>query len=227
MALTTAAQVKQFLSITTATEDSFFDIVLPAVEAEVKIFLDRDIESQSYVDYYGGNGTRVLCLNEYPVTSVTDVREDAQGYFGSVTNSFGTDTVLVSGEDYVLAKDGRNQLAEVGRLIRLNGVWPCRYEWKRGLLTAAVKPGIGNIKVTYTAGYAANAIPKDLQMGIWLLVAQIRLARKRGGMVYSGESLAEYSYSLQQMAKEQLELGTAAQLLSRYRRIRSRHKVLT
>jgi hypothetical protein len=225
VALTTVSAVQQYTGIAD-TEKALLEILLPAVETAVKKFIDRDIESQSYVDWYGGNNTTILLLNEYPVTSLTEIREDSTGFFGSVAGSFGTETILVSGIDYALIKDGRNQLAEVGRVMRINGVWPGRYEYKRGLLTTALKPGIGNIKVTYTAGYAANAIPKDIQLACWQLCARLRQMRK-SGQLYASESLAEYAYNLHQLVLDKLIVGDVAQLLSRYRRVRDRHKVLS
>lgn len=226
--LTDVTSVKAFLSITNTTEDPFLDILVPAVDAAVKKYLDRDIEQTSYVDYYGGNNTVILTLNEAPVISVSEVKEDVTAYYGSVAGTFGSTTILTSGVDYTVVRDGRNGLIEVGRLQRLNGcVWPCRWEYQAGLLTAVRKPGLGNIKVTYTAGYAQGSIPRDLQLACWLLAARIRLVRKRGGLLPQSESLAEYSYSLQQLVQQQLQLGTVEQLLSRYRRVRQRHKVLT
>ena len=227
MALTTVGNVKTFIGLTTTADDAFLDLVLPAVEAEVKKYIDRDIESTSYVDWYGGNWSNILSLNEFPVTSISEVKEDLQGGSGAITGSFSSTTILTAGSDYTTVKDGRNQLIETGRLFRMNGVWQGWYRRKGGLLTPTRVPSEGTIKVTYTAGYAAGAIPKDIQMAVWSLCAQIRQARKRGGQPISSESLAEYSYSLSQMNWNELILGTVKQLLSRYRRIRSRHRVLS
>jgi len=225
MALTTVTAIKTHLGLTTTDEDTFLQQSLEAVEATIKKLIDRDIESQSYTDFYCGTGNKILILNEYPVTAVSEVREDDGGYWGSVTDSFGTSTVLTSGVDYSLVLDGRGSTAGTGRLYRINGVWSSRWEGKRGLLTAGVKPGAGNIRVTYTAGYASNAIPKDLQLAVWLIVAQIRAARGRGQFLQS-ERLGEYQYQLAQLSETFLRAASVEQILARYRRVRDRVKPL-
>jgi hypothetical protein len=220
-------EVKTFLkkSLADTSEDALLKQIIGAVDAEAKKFFDRQIEQATYTDYYDGNNSRVLLLNEYPVTSVASVYEDTTAYWGSVTSSFGTTTLLTSGIDYALALDGRNGVAEAGRIFKLTGVWSGRWDYRRGNLGATIKPMPGSIKVTYTAGYASGAIPQDIKLGLWQVCSQVRATIPKGYLLQS-ESLGEYSYALAALAVTYLRMGTTEQLLSRYRRVRERFKPL-
>ncbi len=169
MAISNREKVKNFIGITTNKEDAFLDQLVPAVDAVIKHSLRRDIEQQVYTEYYNGNGTRVLVLNEYPVltSAAVSVWWDDLGYWGQAPGSFDpVASLLTQGMDYAVVLDLANSKA-APKLYRINGVWQCRYETKRGMLTSALKPGAGNIKVTYTAGYPPGGIPQDLQMAFW------------------------------------------------------------
>ena len=99
MALINLTEVKTFLGISLAstTEDGFLGLVINAVDAEAKKYFDRQIETATYTDeYYCGTNNHILCLNEYPVTSVTSVRIDESGFWGTVSGSFATATALTS-----------------------------------------------------------------------------------------------------------------------------------
>lgn len=224
MALTSVAALKTHLGVSSTTEDAFLGQLLPAVESAFAKFTDRVLEKTTYTEYYSGRGTPVILLREYPVISVTSVHLDTGGYYGSVTDSFGAETLLVSGTDYALVKDGRAGSAETGRLLRIGNVWPVRYDVRPGLLSYATKPCPGCIKVVYLAGY--NPIPLDVQLAIWQVCAQLRAGREYG-RPYSAEHYEEYSYSLEAQAASAWKVGEPAQIIARYRRITPRHEVLS
>src|SRR5580693_6442479 len=113
MAIITVPEVKIFIGID-LTDDSEIDFLtqtVKAVDAAVKKFLDRDIEQNTYVDYYNGNNSKILILNEYPIANaaaVTSVYMDNQGGWGQIPGSFDPTTQLVLGQDYAVVLDQKN-----------------------------------------------------------------------------------------------------------------------
>jgi hypothetical protein len=78
-------------------------------------------------------------LQQLPVRSITEVREDATGYFGQVAGSFASNTVLQPGGDYFL-KTEQDGISWSGLLVRRAFWFPAT---------------IGSVKVTYVAGFTA------------------------------------------------------------------------
>jgi hypothetical protein len=62
-------------------------------------------------------------------------------------------------------------------------------------------PGLGNIRVTYTAGYSST--PDDLKLAGILLARVIMLSSANGGQMVASESLEYYSYNLKGSADAQ------------------------
>lgn len=228
MSLTTRSQLVTHLGLssTAATREAdFLDQLLQAVEAAFKKLTDRDIESTTYTSYLCGNDSKILLLPEYPVTSITSVHLDSDGYWGTGADAFASSTALTSGTHFALVKDGRNNSAEVGRLYRIDGVWPARWVGKQGLLAAARHPGAGNIKVVYTAGYVN--IPDDIQLCLWQTCARLRSERLLGRPLQSETLVGDYTYStMMDDALSHMRLGAAATVVATYKRIRHRQQVL-
>lgn len=82
---------------------------------------------------------RIIQLRNTPVRSITEVREDATGYFGQEPGSFGPNTVLISGSDYFLKLDSAG-ISWSGHLVRRAFWFPMT---------------IGSVMVTYVAGLTA------------------------------------------------------------------------
>jgi hypothetical protein len=223
MALTSPDAVKSFMGIalTDSTLDEFFGAILPGVEAAFLGLVDRDIAATDYTDYYSGRNNRLLLLCEYPVISVTSVYLDPGGYWGGAPGAFASSTLLTRGVDYELVKDGRNGTGETGRLLRINGVWPGQWQSKVGLLSSALKPGAGNIKVTMRCGY--ETIPGDILLAIWQICAQI--SNRRGGRTFQSEGFESYRYSIEPLIHELWQIGSPADVVSRFRRTTPRHEV--
>lgn len=207
MALTSTNSVKLYLGITSNAEDPFFDATVIQVDALIKRYLGQNIESASYTEYYGGNNDYCLALRQGPVTAITSVHLDAYGFYGMASDPFPSGTALTAGVDYAFA-GGR-------RLMRLNGVWPGIRRRTAGMLSAALEPALGNIKVVYTAGYAS--VPADLTLAANILVGLIRQDREQGGGTLTSESYEGYSYSLQ---RAESYLGQVRHLLAPYRMMR-------
>lgn len=100
----------------------------------------------------------ILKLDNAYVRSVTDVRVDPAGNFGTTSGSFGSSTALVSGTDYALELDAAG-LCKSGHLLRLDAAWPNRP---------------GSIKVTYVAGFSAAELNGDYSFVKEALLLEMR-----------------------------------------------------
>lgn len=220
MSLTTLEQVKYFLNVPqdVTANDMWLDSLREAAEANIKSYCKRDFESQAYTDYYSGNNTRYLVLRQRPVTTVTSVYMDEKGRFGqNPDGSFASTTLLVEGTDYVLTLD-QTSTSSCGVLQKVGGVWPeIHRQYWHNKISGESAPAIGNIKVTYTAGY--TTIPMDLQYACCWIVSFMRRNITIGGQL-GKELIGDYSYELLSprfMGNLPPELATARQVLARYR----------
>lgn len=123
MALTSLANVKEFLRITDTNDDTFLTNLISRVEKEVKEYCQRDFEAADYMEYYDGDGTDTLLVDNYPINSVSELYDDPD-------REFGTDT-LIDSSDYII-------YSEEGKIV-LDG--------------STFSKGNKNIKIVYNAGY--------------------------------------------------------------------------
>ncbi|QDV49538.1 phage head-tail connector protein [Gimesia fumaroli] len=200
MALTTLPKVKVHLGISNSAQDDLLNQLITEVESVIQHFTSRkSFDSASRTEYLDGNGKDELFLAHRPLTSVTGVWVDPDGYFGKGTDAFPSDSAWTEGGEFVPQSEEANE-QNASMLISLNRIWP---------------EGRGNIKVTYTAGY--ETIPADLELAANTLVALLRKGRKEGGMLAS-ERLDQYSYQLLSHQNSNLypEAGTVRSILARY-----------
>lgn len=217
MALTTLQYVKDMLGITSNTLNTQLDAFRVAAEQVIKTDCDRDFESAAYVEYYTGTGTKALPLRQTPVTAISSVYLDFAGYFGQGASSpFSSVTLLAAGVDYTLQID-KNAASYSGILWRIGTVWSeINRSYTSGRVTQEVGLALGNIKVSYTAGY--TTIPLDIQYCVVMLIQRMRLLIKYGAMLES-EKLRDYSYKLAPTAKLALaQLGDVQRTLRMYKR---------
>jgi hypothetical protein len=101
-------------------------------EAEAKVLdrLKRDLISQTYVEYFDGNGSKSIIPKQYPITAITKI-EVYEGLDGNNADVWETWT---KGDEYQRA------LIEDEVQITLDG--------------AIFPKGTLNIRITYVAGYA-------------------------------------------------------------------------
>lgn len=221
MALTTLPSVKLYIGVDAddTTDDPQLEALRQAAERIVKQRCNRDLESANYIEYYSGTGKRELILRQRPVTAVASVYDDKAGYYSHGTGTFDSTALLTDGVDYVLDWDSPTASAsKSGVLLRINGVWGEMYRgYQPGRLTPEAGPVLGNVKVTYTAGY--TTIPDDLQYAVAYLVAAMRrMAPVGGDLVY--ERIGEYQYELgDRNARFPAPpvLGSVDQILAKYR----------
>lgn len=177
MALTTVANVKTKLGISSSTHDTVLTTLVEQVDTMILKWLGRNIEQSSYTEYPDGYSGKRIRLKQQPATAITSVRVDALRQFTAAN------TLLAENVDYKLVN---------GMLYRLNGVWPATRENRWGLLADAQVPSVGLIQVVYTAGY--NPVPADVTLAADMLVVKLFRLRKKGEAMLS-ESLEDYSYS--------------------------------
>jgi len=231
--LATLPQLKSFLGITTTDDDTQWLSCLAAADAAVKKYLHWNPEQTvGIVKFLDGTGVAELVMPGLPVSlAVSEVRVDINGGYGQVPNSFGDDTILVLGVNYLV--DAENGILRMYLMPQLgwwlfpqgNQLGPTIY-WG-GLSRSGVVPAYwpripGSVKVTYTNGY--SSIPADLQMATCQLAAAIfRNSPLGGNLMATSDSYIDVTESYSQIQVEaygllQLPaLGTTRQLLAAYR----------
>ena len=217
MALTTLASVKAQGGILPGdtSRDAQLRVLIDGVTSFVKQLLNRDLESREYVEYYSGNGSSILMLNQYPVTAVSLVCVDESGKFGAGPHSFPPTSNLVQGVDYALMSGAKGN-GSGGFLRRIGASWPRPSSRQQGVLGAL--PGIpnGNIKVQYAAGYLN--IPPAIMMAVNALVLkQASMAALGGAASSMGYEDASISFFDAKEAGQML--GSIESILAMYRSI--------
>jgi hypothetical protein len=217
MALTTLASVKAQGGI--APGDTSRDLqirsYLDGVSSLVKQQLNRDLESTVYIEYYSGNGSAFLMLNQYPVTDVSRVCVDDAGYFGTAPVGFDASLDLVEGVDFALVS-GANGQGSNGFLRRIGTTWQSPPSRARGVLQDL--PGIpsGNIKVEYTAGF--TVIPPAITMAVNAAVLK-QIAMAAAGGAAASMSYEDASVSFLTPADAAKLFGSIEATLANYRSI--------
>lgn len=156
MAIATLAQLKEFLGIVDTDEDAVLTYLLNAANSQVAKYIGYDPESQVVIETRDGNGRYALVLAHPHPLAVSGVKID--------------------GVDVPMRADptGSGWFFDASR----NMLWVCG-SW-------SFNKGVGNIEVTYTAGY--NPMEPALTQGVLDLVAVRREELKRRGI--SSKSLA-------------------------------------
>jgi hypothetical protein len=226
MALTNLAYVKSLLNtaLTDTSQDPWLLFLIDAASEVVTSYLGRSLESANYIEFYSGTGQTVLVLGKRPVTVVNNVWVDFNaGYGSNPAGAFTPDTLLTQGVDYALALDGQlpgtpTPCSRAGLLYRLKTTWSeIGRTYFPGKLTAEIGPAQGCIKVDYVAGYPAGSVPRDLQYAVAYLVAYMKRTLPLGAVLVE-EKIGDYAYRLEQVHRYP-ELGTPAQVLSRYKEV--------
>lgn len=169
--------------------------------------------ARTITEYLSGDGTEKLLLRHRPVQSVASVYVDDDGYFGQGTDPFPASTLLTAGTDYCLQRDtpsSQIEQSKAGILLRIGNVWPDLYRNRRGLLVAEQSLGVGNIKVTYTAGW--GTVPLTDQSAVHQMVGLMRTTQGLGGSIRS-LSLDYFSFTLATAAETKEEVQSIKKML--------------
>lgn len=137
--LTTVAAVKILTGAATA-DDAITQQHITNASFFANKHTGRILAKQTFTEYYDGDGSDILFLDNYPIVSITTVHQDSDRAFGSDT--------LIAATDYLTYADNR-KLVGIGT------------RWFKDIQT---------IKVVYVAGYTIGSIPEDLVNAITMLV---------------------------------------------------------
>lgn len=214
MALTTIASVRaQGGSAADEYPDAQIQAMIDGLSDLVIKTLHRDIELNTYTEYYSGNNEQILLLRQYPVVSVSRVCVDSDGYFGQSPDAFPASKNLVAGVDYALMA-GFQGIGSSGALRRLGSIWYQRPIYYPGKV--AMQPGgaTGNILVTYTAGYAT--IPPGLVYAVNAVILKALANAALGGEAQS-KSYEDASISYMSAADLTSVFGTIERTLGAYK----------
>jgi len=74
--LTTVANLKQWLNISTTTDDALLARLVTACSTAIQNYLNRQFASASYTDNIDGEATNAIILGNYPVTAVASLTID-------------------------------------------------------------------------------------------------------------------------------------------------------
>jgi hypothetical protein len=146
-------------------DDLLKDLIASVNDAAAGIMNGRQFGNAAYTEFYNGNGTDELQLNQWPITSLDGVWVDQYRVFAD-----GSALDLVNDVTFD---------AEAGILYFITGMWGWAYGQPSGLpMTAGLNRQV--IKVAYHAGIAA---PFDAQEAARFCVADMftRSAQLAGG----------------------------------------------
>jgi hypothetical protein len=214
MALTTLSDLKTFLGITDTSEDTLLSLLITQVSDAIQEYCGRTFGSSSYTEFYCGDGKPYLSLNQRPVTSISNIYLDNGAFWGSTSGSFSSGTLLNAGVDYALVIDQPDNSSRCGLVFNINGWWDVPFTYTPGIISPNLGPGVGNIQVTYTAGYAS--VPTQIELAANMAIARIRQYAPYGAPL-SSERYEEYGYSLAAQAKHHIFTPEVTSLLSRFR----------
>ena len=140
--LTSLQNFNSMIKNTTDDNDYIINRLITAATHEIENYTKRKLRGRTYgadglsADYYNGEGSPRLYVNEYPIISVTSLYDDTAQTFDS--------TSLKASTDYILWKDEG--------IIEL---------YPAALKGANFTKSVGNIKLIYTAGYEEFQIIED------------------------------------------------------------------
>jgi hypothetical protein len=155
----TVGEVEEFAGLagTDSSTTNFISNLLTRTTKIIQEYLGRNIFQQTLTEYHSGDGkARYLIAREYPIISVTSIHDDPDRVFGS-------DSLLDSSEDYIIAGDGETE--NPGVIIRRDG--------------AHFLLGDRNVKLVYVAGYATDDIPASIKQAQIELVTYMYQNRGR------------------------------------------------
>lgn len=72
-ALTSLANLKSWLGITTSTDDAVLESAIDRATSRIESYLERNIKERTYAEWRSGAGVDTIRLHQWPVTTVTSV----------------------------------------------------------------------------------------------------------------------------------------------------------
>lgn len=196
MPLTTLQKCKDYLQITSITDDQFITNKVNEVQAIIESYCHRHFDLNTYTSEQHIINHKIF-TNEYPIVSVSSIfRYD--------------DNIL----NYVPEENGMTNYRIFKTYIEM-------LDWKYVTMTGRIR--YANIEesyaeITYTAGYDSDSIPPDLTSAATELVAlKYKESREnRLGVEAESEGGVKYTYS-----KKDSEMPLSIScVLDRYKKVR-------
>jgi len=138
--------LKLRLGLSASTYDAILTGFAAGAVASINLYLGFDPTVEPITEYRSTRGTRTIALKRWPITAITAVYEDRQGYYGQSPTAFAATSLLTPGVDYVWALDDANG---VGLLTRVNRYWPANMEAGYGRLAHTITDCPGCVKIVY------------------------------------------------------------------------------
>lgn len=210
MAVITVANYKTFKGISASTYDAILATIIAGAQSRAERFCGRLFDTATFTEKYSGNGSEILLLKNFPITSITSITERDRGAYASTEYTFDAD----SGEVRLLGtSEGRFPADEYGEVgANQFGVSPC------------FPVGFRNLTVVYVGAYGsgATAVPADLTLAMLQFVDYLFAPVKDGAIPdtsLKSETLGDYSYTRGD-ASEQVGIENAmlAKLFGQFRR---------
>ena len=141
--LTTLANLKAWLNVTTTTDDALLNRLIAQASNVIRAYLQRgNLFQQVYNDTYDGSGSARQILRNWPVLSVASV----------TINTVAIPAAPAYGQSGFLLESWDGSLPGRPQAVNVSG-----YIFSRGFNNAALySSGLGNVQITYTAGYAVQ-----------------------------------------------------------------------
>lgn len=188
IALVTMDEAKEFIKKTDDTNITTLELIVNSVCEFIRGYTGRTLPSTVYTSLLlDGSGWPDMWLPNWPVTTLTSLYEN--------------DTLLTKDTDFYIYE-------ETGKLTRIASAWPSEL----GIWTERPK----GIKITYTAGYSAAAMPKDLKTACLIQTADYWTKFLHNSWGESTRSVASQSVTV----IEGDILPVVKATLARYRRTR-------
>ena len=182
--LTTVDKVKKFMNLPSDvgnTNDAILLSMIRQKSNEIENYLNRKIRLQTFTEFYDGDGTNVLQLRNYPVSSITSLNIDTNRDFATTT--------VVDSDNYDL--DSR-----LGRIIAAENLMGQEYCLSNRVDCGGIFPkALNSIKVVYVAGFNSFLISDDVNDTIEWNNGSAQSATLTAGE-YTGSSLASHIQTL-------------------------------
>lgn len=170
--------VLTYTNAASGTNSALIDSLIPVAGAAIGRFCNRidetgaqTFESASRTEDYDGSGDPILCLRNYPVTSVTSI---------SLLDETGTVISTLSTSDYRIdLRSGRIHWTAATAAAAWSGGYDSPIGPSYGSEPVGWPVGFQNIRVVYTGGY--STVPYDLQNVATEVVRDLFLDRRRAG----------------------------------------------
>ena len=155
--LTTVDKVKKWHNLSSDvanTNNAFILSLIRQKSSLIENYLDRKIRLQTHTEYYDGDGSNILQLNNYPISSVTSLNVDTQRDFASTT--------VVDSDNYDVDTKGGRILAGVNLLDIEYSVDRYRGGYTDYAFGAIFPKVLNCIKVVYVGGFNDFHIATDV-----------------------------------------------------------------